>query len=106
MTKDFDVWNIMKKNINDKIGPFCHERELWWCTYGLNIGYEQDGSDAEYRRPALTLKSLGKQTCCVIPLTTSKSIHKYRVPIGDVGSKQASALLSQMRVIDTKMLIK
>jgi hypothetical protein len=47
MKKDFDGWNEKKKDTNEKIGPFCHERELWWCTLGVNIGFEQDGSDIE-----------------------------------------------------------
>jgi len=68
MIKDFDKWNNKKKEINNKIGLFCHERELWWCTFGLNVGYEQDGSDIEYRRPALIFKNLSKETCFAIPL--------------------------------------
>jgi len=106
MIKDFDKWNIKKKEINERVGLFCHERELWWCTFGLNVGYEQNGSDIEYRRPAVILKSLSRETCFVIPLTTSKNYHKYRPSIGLVGNKEACALLSQMRVIDTKRLVK
>ena len=106
MQKDFDSWNNKKKEINEKIGPFCHERELWWCALGINVGFEQDGSDTEYRRPILILKGLSKETCLVIPLTTSKSIHKLRPSIGLVEEKEASALLSQIKVIDTKRLVR
>lgn len=97
---------MKKKEINEKVGPFCHERELWWCTLGVNIGFEQDGSDLEYRRPVLILKGLSKQTCLAIPLTTSKNVHKFRPSVGIVENKEACALLSQMRVIDTKRLVK
>ncbi len=106
MNKNFDNWNDQKKIINDKSGPFCHEREIWWCSLGVNIGFEQDGSDLGYRRPILILKSLSKETCLIIPLTTSKSIHKLRPSIGFVDGKEASALLSQMKVIDTKRLVR
>ncbi|MBI5077985.1 MAG: type II toxin-antitoxin system PemK/MazF family toxin [Candidatus Yonathbacteria bacterium] len=107
MNKDFDSWNEKKKNIdNRKASPFCHERELWWCTLGINVGFEQDGSDVEYRRPILILKGLSKQTCLIIPLTTSSHAHKLRPTIGLVEDKQAHALLSQMRVIDTKRLVR
>ena len=106
MQKDFDGWNKKKKNINDQqMPPFCHERELWWCALGLNIGYEQDGSSLDYRRPILVLKGLSKQTCLIIPLTTSTNIHKFRPSVGLVEDKEACALLSQMRVIDTKRLV-
>lgn len=107
MRKNFDVWNNNKKNINERqTAPFCHEREFWWCALGVNIGYEQDGSGTEYRRPVLILKGLSKQTCIVIPLTTSPQEHKFRPSIGVVDGKQACALLSQMRVIDTKRLVR
>lgn len=107
MKKDFDKWNEHKKNIDERqVAPFCHERELWWCTLGMNIGFEQDGSGIEYRRPVLILKGLSKQTCLVIPLTTSTHAHKLRPAIGLVEDKQACALLSQMRVIDTKRLVR
>ena len=107
MQKDFDGWNEKKKVINNRhTAPFCHERELWWCTLGINVGFEQDGSDIEYRRPVLILKGLSKQTCLVIPLTTSTHIHKFRPPIGLVEDKEACALLSQIKVIDTKRLVR
>jgi len=106
MKKDFDGWNEKKKIINDApTAPFCHERELWWCALGMNVGFEQDGSDIEYRRPVLILKGLSAQTSLVIPLTTSASIHKLRPNIGLVEGKEACALLSQMKVIDTKRLV-
>ena len=107
MKKDFDGQNIQKKNINEQIAvPFWHERELWWCTLGMNIGFEQDGSDIEYRRPVIILKGLSKQTCLIIPLTTSTNKHRLRPAIGLVEDKEACALLSQMKVIDTKRLVK
>lgn len=107
MEKDFNGWNNKKKYINEReISPFYHERELWWCTLGINVGFEQDGSDIEYRRPVLILKGLSRQTCLVVPLTTSAHTHKLRPSIGLVEDKKACALLSQMKVIDTKRLVR
>ena len=107
MKKDFDNWNIKKKEIDSRsVAPFYHEREIWWCALGINVGFEQDGSDIEYRRPVLILKGLSKQTCLVIPLTTSTHTHKLRPSIGLVEDKEACALLSQMKVIDTKRLVR
>ena len=107
MEKNFDGWNRQKKEINSRRGaPFCHERELWWCSLGLNVGSEQDGSGEEYRRPVLILKGLSVATCVVIPLTTSARHHPLRPSIGWVEGKDAHALLSQMRVIDTRRLVR
>lgn len=106
MNKVFNSWNEQKKVINDRVSsPFCHERELWWCSLGVNIGFEQDGSGIEFRRPVLILKGLSKTTSLVIPLTKSISEHKFRPRIGLVGGEEACALLSQIRVVDTRRLV-
>jgi mRNA interferase MazF len=107
MKKDFDEWNEQKKEVNERQdAPFCHEREVWWCALGVNVGFEQDGSGRQHDRPVLILKGLSAQTCVVIPLTTSNHEHPLRPPVGIVEGKAARGLLSQMRVIDTKRLIR
>ena len=106
MQKDFDQWNEIKKGLHDRDRvPFYHEREIWWCALGINIGSEQDGSGEESRRPVLILKGLSAKTCLVVPLTTSSRKHSLRPSVGVVGDKEARALLSQLRVVDTKRLI-
>lgn len=107
MEKDFDSWNTTKKTIHDN-GEYklYHTREIWWCSLGVNIGFEQDGSKDEHRRPVLILKGLSKRTCFVIPLTTANQDHPLRPLIGLVEGKVARALLSQMRIIDNKRLVR
>src|SRR3989344_8604208 len=101
--KDFDGWNEKKKKIHHEgVSPFFHEREVWWCSLGVNVGFEQDGAGAEYRRPILILKGLSRETCLAIPLTTSTHPHRLRPSVGLVEGQEARALLYQMRVIDTK----
>jgi len=105
--KNFTEWNQKKIKIHERRKtPFCHERELWWCALGVNIGFEQDGTGKEYYRPILVLKSFSVETCLVIPLTTSTHTHPLRMLVGEVNGKIARALLSQIRVIDTKRLIR
>ena len=107
MKKNFDDWNEQKKGVDERQdAPFCHEREMWWCALGVNVGFEQDGSGRQHDRPVLILKGLSAQTCVVVPLTTSKHEHPLRPSVGIVEGKQARALLSQIRVIDTKRLIR
>lgn len=107
MQKDFDRWNYIKKKIHaDGEYKLYHTREIWWCSLGINIGFEQDGSKDEYRRPVLILKGLSKETCFVVPLTTAIQNHPLRPSVGLVDDKAARAMLSQMRVIDTKRLVR
>ncbi len=105
MIKNFDKWNKNKKIINNsKTYPLYNQREIWWCSLGVNIGYEHDGDKVEYQRPVLILKGLSKYTCFIVPLTSSLHRHKMRIPLGIINDKSASAVISQFRTIDTKRL--
>jgi len=52
------------------------------------------------------LKGLSQNTCLAIPLTASTSQHPMRIFLGIVGNKNASAIISQIRLIDTKRLVR
>lgn len=107
MIKDFDLWNEQKKSIHaDAENRLYQTRELWWCALGTNIGFEQDGSGDEYRRPVIILKGLSKHTCFIIPLTTAVNDHPLRPSVGLIAGREARALLSQMRVVDSKRLVR
>ena len=106
MEKDFDSWNKEKQRIQgSESQKLYHEREIWWCSLGVNIGSEQDGTGVDHQRPVLILKGMSRSTCYVVPLTTSSQRHKLRIPIGSVEDRQATALISQIRLIDTKRLV-
>jgi mRNA-degrading endonuclease toxin of MazEF toxin-antitoxin module len=106
MKKDFDSWNNKKKEIDDGgKNKLYHTRELWWCSLGVNIGSEQDGTGENHDRPVLIIKGLSKNTCIILPLTSSLEKHKMRISVGKVQGKEASVMISQIRVIDTKRLI-
>jgi mRNA interferase MazF len=106
MEKDFDGWNERKKKIDSFLwAPFFQKREIWWCYLGLNIGYEQNGSGKKRSRPVLVLRGLSRTTCLVVPLTTSNKQHPYRVSVGTIDGKEAQAIISQIRVVDTKRFI-
>ena len=104
MQKDFDSWNVEKKKINEIEPSFYHEREIRWCSLGVNIGYEQDGTNEAYCRPVLVIKGFSLSVCLVVPLTTSKKKNPYHVKVGIIEGKESFAILSQIRLIDTKRL--
>ena len=107
MQKDFDGWNEDKKAIDEHAhAPLYREREIRWCRFGTNIGFEQDGTGAGRSRPALILKGFSRSVCLVIPLTTSTKENPYHVAVGMIGGRAASAIISQLRLVDTKRLEK
>ncbi len=106
MAKPFAQWNKTKIALNDFGGyKRYHARDIWWCTLGINIGFEQDGTGKEYQRPVVILKGFSKQVCLIIPLTTSQKSNPYHIHLGIVDGKDASAIISQLRLIDTKRLV-
>ena len=105
MQKDFDGWNSIKKEVHNTVkAPFYREREIRWCRLGVNIGFEQDGTGDEMSRPVLILKAFSRNVCIVIPLTTSEKKNLYHVAIGEMGGRKSFAIISQLRLIDTKRL--
>lgn len=105
--KDFDSWNNIKKSINkkDKM-PFYHKREIWWCSLGINVGFEQDGTGKNYDRPVLVIKGFSKDLFWGVALTGCKRFGQYYFPLGVIEKRESSAVLSQVRVIDTRRLIR
>ena len=104
MQKDFDTWNTRKKEL-DRVKPhFYYEREIRWCSLGVNIGFEQDGTSETHRRPVLIIRGFSLHVCLVVPLTTSKKQNPYHMSVGIVEDVEAFAILSQIRLVDTKRL--
>ena len=69
--KDFDRWNVVKKNINAKNRKvFFYEKEIWWMNIGVNVGSEQDGKGDLFMRPVFIYKKINGTTFVGIPLTT------------------------------------
>ena len=91
--------------LNDTKGSaLFHEREVWWCALGANIGFEQDGSDELFTRPVVILAKFNLDACLVVPLTARSKEGKYYFPIGDVAGRKAVGVLSQIRFVDRKRL--
>lgn len=105
MEKNFDRWNAKKKAIHDSAGTaLFHEREVWWCVLGTNVGFEQDGGNGDFSRPVVILKKFNLDACLVVPLTARPKKGKYYLSIGRIEQREAVAVLSQVRFIDRKRL--
>ncbi len=73
MKKDFQNWHNKKSQINNiEKRPFFHEREVWFCYFGTNIGFEQDGDREDFQRPVLIVRKFNNEIFWSVPLTKSK----------------------------------
>lgn len=108
MKKDFQKWHIEKSAIHkDKKRPFFHVREVWFCSVGANIGFEQDGGGGRYLRPVLILYKFNNEVLWILPLTKhlKKGKYYFKVQISHNNKLSSSTvILSQIRLIDSKRL--
>jgi hypothetical protein len=73
--KNFADWFRLKPvldNAEDLNRVLFQEREVWNCHWGANIGFEIDGKNRDFLRPALVFKKLSHNTFIGIPLTSKK----------------------------------
>src|SRR3989344_6276998 len=107
MKKDFDKWNANKKTLHNKnTFHFYHERDIWWCALGVNVGFEQDGTGKQFDRPVVIIRGFNKNTFFGVALTGKKKEGKYYCYLNTVQGRDATAVLSQVRLIDTKRLVR
>lgn len=103
--KNFKDWFIEKDDLHEnKVRAFFHEREIWFSSIGLNIGFEQDGKHEKFLRPVIVVKKFNNEVCWAIPTTKKTKKGKHYFPFEYKGGEFTTAILSQLRLIDSKRL--
>lgn len=104
MEKDFNNWNSLKQKLDiQHKTPSFKEREIWWCSIGINIGHEENGKSELFSRPVLILRKFNNHIFLGIPLTSAVKDNKYYFPI--TFKEQTSCLmLSQLRILESRRL--
>jgi mRNA interferase MazF len=106
MEKDFNRWNLQKQalDVSEKFIGF-HEREIWWCSIGVNVGSEQYSQTGDFSRPVLIVRKFTANMFWGIPLTTKINDKKFRFRYM-LEEIESDALLLQMRAYDRKRLVR
>ena len=105
--KDFNRWNELKKKIDvneDIPNNFPREGEVWMTDIGLNIGYEQNGSEDNFSRPMLIIKKFNNHMFWAIPLSTKQKDFDFYFNYTDPSGQKVSAILAQMKLVSVKRL--
>ncbi len=104
-TKEFDKWIEKKKEINNKVtaSPQFNERDIWWTSIGVNVGFEEDGKNDIFIRPVLIIKKFNREMFLGVPLSTKLKDNKYYIQI-TVKEEIVSAMTSQIRVFSSKRI--
>ena len=106
MKKNFWPWHRLKSDLHHRTQnpPYFHEREVWFCSLGLNVGHEQDGIHKQFERPVVILKRF-KHSFLAIPLSTQIRNDKYHLHLV-VNDINQCAILSQIRLLDARRLLR
>jgi mRNA-degrading endonuclease toxin of MazEF toxin-antitoxin module len=81
-----------------------NEREVWWCSIGLNVGDEEFGKGPRFIRPVLVFKKFTKSSFFAIPITGTVRSGSWYVSM-DLPRQQSSLMLNQGRVLNSMRLI-
>jgi mRNA-degrading endonuclease toxin of MazEF toxin-antitoxin module len=106
MLDKFNKWIQLKINSNQrKQRPLFSERDVWWSSFGQNVGDEENGKGDNFMRPVVILKKFNQNICLVAPTSRKLKDNKYYFEI-EYNSQKYSVLISQIRTIDAKRLRK
>ena len=106
MSKDVDGWNQRKKRLDAKQKPpFYNEGPIWWCSIGVNVGFELYGKSEIFTRPVLVLRKYSQETFFGLPLTSKQKDRPAYYGL-DFHDSQGSIILDQGRTLDSRRLIR
>jgi len=77
------------------------ERDIWWTSIGVNVGFEEDGKNSNYVRPVLVVKKFNRDIFLGVPMSLQLKDNKYYVKV-TVKGEVVSVLTSQIRVFSAK----
>lgn len=105
MDKDFDGWIAKKKQLDAKTKPpFFNEGQIWWCSIGVNVGFEIYGKSHVYTRPVLVMRKYSRQTFFGLPMTSKQKDRPSYYDFEFQGS-HGSIIFDQGRTLDSRRLI-
>lgn len=104
MNRNYVGWYKLKADIEKRpaVANF-HAREIWWCSLGANVGFEEDGKNMQFERPVLILRKFSKELFLGVPLTTKQKDNSYYHPV-EVGGLRGSVMVSQVRTLSSRRM--
>ncbi|HEY0908442.1 MAG TPA: type II toxin-antitoxin system PemK/MazF family toxin [Candidatus Paceibacterota bacterium] len=82
-----------------------HDREVWWASFGINVGVEINGKNSAFERPCLILTKFNKEMAWAIPAVSKDRDSMFYLRI-EIDGKPFILALSQLRTISSKRLLR
>lgn len=93
----------IKLDSGEHIPPIVYESDIWWISFGKNIGSEINGKSEWFSRPGVILKKLSIGFYLVAPTTSKIHSGNWYVKIRN-GKRDSYVCLHQVRTIDYRRL--
>jgi len=104
--KNFNEWNEVKKQLNNNTKKvYFKQRDIFWVSVGVNIGFEQDGKGDTFTRPVVVVKKYSNDIFLGVPLTTTQRDGSFYFQF-EFKTQISTALLVQHKLFSSKRLIK
>ena len=100
-----DTWNALKQQLTScATTKLFREQEIWWCSIGLNVGYEVYGKGPAFTRPVLIFKKRSRHTFLGIPMTTKLKEREdyHRI---EFNGKPSALMFGEIRNLDARRLM-
>ena len=81
------------------------EHELWWASFGENIGTEMNGKNTLFERPVVIVKKYSNEMMLAVPCTTKNKNGSWFFPFHFEG-REVRAVLAQVRTISSRRLLR
>lgn len=102
----FWIWVRLKIRLHQETGQvFFKEREVWWCSLGINIGDEEDGKNRLFERPVLIIKKISNRVLWIIPVGSMYREGEYYMQCY-FNRGFSTLFLSQMRAVGFQRLLR
>jgi mRNA-degrading endonuclease toxin of MazEF toxin-antitoxin module len=102
----FELWHKLKEKLHISLSrKLFNERDIYWCSMGLNVGDEENGKGASYVRPVLIIRKFNRDLFLGVPLSTQIKEKWYYKQITFNGKTQ-SVMISQIKCLSAKRLFK
>ena len=104
-TTTLEEWFELKRKLREtpRDVPFVSEGDVWWISFGENVGTEMSGKNRSFSRPGVVIKKLSGQFFFVIPSTTIPRTGSWYHPIHHMDTDMFLCL-HQARSVDYRRL--
>lgn len=96
-----------KTHMRETDDKFIHEGEIWWASFGRNVGSELNGKNDSFERPVLVFKKVSDTTFWALPITSKvkEKVYSQHVFINKNGEENA-VVWTQIRLLSNRRLIR